>query len=95
MNISEEKIKKISCAFFRSWYNSPGNNTEQGFDEWWEKEKHWWIKKKPIPHLNTIIEIITKYEKLRADQNGEEGIDDNGNKSYISLMAKEVKSSLK
>jgi len=34
-----EKLKKISCAFFRSWYNSPGNNTEQGFDEWWEENK--------------------------------------------------------
>jgi hypothetical protein len=38
-NIPTEDLKTISCAFFRSWYNSPGNNTEQGFDEWWEENK--------------------------------------------------------
>ena len=38
-NISTEDAKKISCAFFRSWYNTSGNNTEQGFDEWWKENK--------------------------------------------------------
>lgn len=39
MEISESKLKEMSCAFFRWWYNSPGTNTEQGFDKWWEENK--------------------------------------------------------
>jgi len=31
--------KQISVEFFRWWYNQPGNNTEQGFDDWWEKRR--------------------------------------------------------
>jgi len=39
MEIPKDKLKEISCAFFRWWYNAPGNNTEQGFDEWWKANK--------------------------------------------------------
>ena len=39
MEICNETLKEISCAFFRWWYNAPGNNTEQGFDEWWKENK--------------------------------------------------------
>jgi len=31
--------KQIACEFFRWWYNQPGSNTDQGFDEWWEKRR--------------------------------------------------------
>jgi len=30
-------FKYMCCAFFRYWWNEPGNNTEQGFDEWYKK----------------------------------------------------------
>lgn len=29
-------IKRIAVEFFYWWYNSPGTNTEQGFEEWAE-----------------------------------------------------------
>jgi len=31
--------KQIACEFFRWWHNQPGSNTEQGFDDWWEKRR--------------------------------------------------------
>jgi len=34
----EEYLKKHACAFFRWWWNKPGNNTEQGFDKWYKTE---------------------------------------------------------
>ena len=33
--MSDDLIKLIAVDFFRYWYNAPGTNTEQGFDEWW------------------------------------------------------------
>lgn len=39
MEITSERLKEITCDFFRYWYNAPGNNTEQGFDEWWKDNK--------------------------------------------------------
>lgn len=35
----EETIRDIATEFFRSWYNAPGSNTDQGFDEWWKLNK--------------------------------------------------------
>lgn len=38
--ITEENkdiIKQISVDFFRWWWNQPGNNTEEGFDFYWDK----------------------------------------------------------
>jgi len=32
-------IKQIATDFFFKWYNSPGQNTSEGFDKWWEKHK--------------------------------------------------------
>jgi hypothetical protein len=37
--VDEEKLKKIATDFFYKWYNSPGNNTLQGWDDWWSKNK--------------------------------------------------------
>ena len=34
-----ELIKQIASDFFRFWWNSPGNNTDQGFDDWWKDNK--------------------------------------------------------
>lgn len=33
------EVKDIATSFFYDWYNSPGSNTGQGFDDWWEKNK--------------------------------------------------------
>lgn len=37
--MSDKTIKELSTTFFRHWWNAPGNNTEQGFDAWWKKNK--------------------------------------------------------
>lgn len=34
--ITEETIRDVATEFFYSWYNSPGTNTLQGFDDWWK-----------------------------------------------------------
>ena len=34
----ETKIKELCTTFFRWWWNQPGNNTDQGFDEWAKKD---------------------------------------------------------
>lgn len=36
-NETKRAIKKIATDFFYWWYNQPGTNTQQGFDEWWER----------------------------------------------------------
>jgi hypothetical protein len=36
---SEEEVKKISVDFFYHWWNAKGNNTEEGFNEWFEQFK--------------------------------------------------------
>ena len=36
---SEEEVRKFSIEFFYYWWNSKGNNTEQGFDEWFNQFK--------------------------------------------------------
>lgn len=35
----ESRIKDVATEFFYHWYNAPGNNTQQGFDDWWEINK--------------------------------------------------------
>ena len=35
----EEKAKLLCTKFFYWWFNQPGNNTEQGFDEWAKTEE--------------------------------------------------------
>jgi hypothetical protein len=37
--LTENQIKELATRFFYDWYNSPGNNTQQGFDSWWEVNK--------------------------------------------------------
>lgn len=29
-----ERLKKVAVTFFRWWWNQPGNNTDDGFDQW-------------------------------------------------------------
>ena len=38
-DIIRELVKISSVKFFYWWWNAKGNNTEQGFDEWWDKEE--------------------------------------------------------
>lgn len=37
--MGNKKIKRIACDFFYWWWNQPGNNTEQGFDDWWKENR--------------------------------------------------------
>jgi len=37
---NKERHKKIATDFFYHWYNSKGNNTEQGFNKWWSENKN-------------------------------------------------------
>lgn len=37
--LNENQIKELATHFFYDWYNSPGSNTEQGFDAWWKLNK--------------------------------------------------------
>ena len=32
--LTYEELRKVCCDFFRSWWNTPGSNTDQGFDAW-------------------------------------------------------------
>jgi hypothetical protein len=32
--LAYEELRKVCCDFFRSWWNTPGSNTDQGFDAW-------------------------------------------------------------
>lgn len=36
ISIKDDCLKEICINFFRWWYNQPGQNTEQGFDQWLE-----------------------------------------------------------
>ena len=36
-SMDKDTAKKMATDFFRWWYNQPGTNTDQGFDEWWEQ----------------------------------------------------------
>lgn len=36
---NESDVKKIAINFFYHWYNTPGTNTEEGFDDWFEQFK--------------------------------------------------------
>ena len=36
---SEEELRDVAIKFFFHWWNSPGNNTEQGFYEWFNEYK--------------------------------------------------------
>jgi len=31
---NKDELKKSHCEFFRWWWNQPGQNTEQGYDDW-------------------------------------------------------------
>lgn len=35
----DELIKRIATDFYFHWHNTDGNNTSQGFDEWWQSNK--------------------------------------------------------
>ena len=37
-------IKEMAVAFCYWWYNQPGNNTQQGFDKWFDKYGHTFIE---------------------------------------------------
>lgn len=37
---NEKEVRKITLDFFYHWWNSKGNNTEQGFDKWFEQFKN-------------------------------------------------------
>jgi len=57
-NKDAQSIKTICVSFFHDWYNSPGSNTGQGFDDWWERNS---------AHYN--CEIIDKTELTHLRDN--------------------------
>lgn len=36
--MNKDFLKEFATAFFYNWYNSPGTNTQQGFDSWFDTE---------------------------------------------------------
>lgn len=36
-SMDKDIAKAMATEFFRWWYNQPGSNTDQGFDEWWDQ----------------------------------------------------------
>lgn len=36
---TEEEVARIAKDFFYHWYNAPGQNTEEGFNKWFETNK--------------------------------------------------------
>ena len=34
--LAYDELRDLCCRFFRHWWNSPGANTEEGFDTWAE-----------------------------------------------------------
>lgn len=45
--LRDELIRKITLSFWFHWYNHPGGtNTEQGFDDWWSKNRDEYLNSK-------------------------------------------------
>lgn len=40
--LPDDQIKEIAVNFYYDWHNSPGTNTQDGFDDWWEKNRGSW-----------------------------------------------------
>ena len=40
-------IKDVAVDFFYKWYNASGNNTTQGFNDYWEKNKSRFLPSPP------------------------------------------------
>lgn len=36
---SDDRIEAICTDFYYHWHNAPGTNTQQGFKDWWEKNR--------------------------------------------------------
>jgi hypothetical protein len=49
----------MAVRFFSYWWNKPGNNTGQGFDEWWMVNKESFISTQPVIDFHTKIKVIT------------------------------------
>ena len=66
------EIKKVAVDFFRYWWNSPGNNTDQGFDHWWGENKNKYISQQEPLSREKVIEIINKIgQRDDDDENGD------------------------
>lgn len=35
----KEALKEVATRFCYWWYNQPGTNTEQGFEDWWKLQE--------------------------------------------------------
>ena len=60
--MEKEELKIVCCAFFRWWYNQPGNNTEQGFDKWYDEEY-----KNERKELDYRIKVLERNLNLEMD----------------------------
>jgi hypothetical protein len=57
---AEEWVKDIAIKFFYYWWNTPGNNTSEGFDEWWKlhKKEYSQFEGKELPGEELRSELI-------------------------------------
>lgn len=37
IKLMESLFKDVATEFYRDWHNSPGTNTDQGFEDWWKR----------------------------------------------------------
>lgn len=37
--IPEGTIGRIAIDFFQHWFNAPGKDTQEGFNQWWDTNK--------------------------------------------------------
>lgn len=56
--MSKEIFKKVATEFFYYWWNAEGNNTEEGFDKWWNDKGEELVKKCSIPNIVGKIEQL-------------------------------------
>lgn len=65
--MNKDFLKEFATAFFYKWYNSPGTNTQQGFDSWYDTEDAQRILRKhgintdvmrSLPPLDEIEQVL-------------------------------------
>jgi len=73
LQLSRQQLKAACTEFFYWWSEQPGSNTQQGFDDWFEREGHVYLKSgesdhgseaeaQLVPH--TVREAIEKVRPL-------------------------------
>lgn len=64
----KELFKTIATKFFYHWYNSPGNNTGEGFDKWWDTEGSKMIKPVKLESHNGLGDTFIDWKTQSPEQ---------------------------